>query len=736
MENDAAKRLTKTARSRCPPRPRRCRRSRRNRRRSGGCACGRCGRSCGRRSPWRGSASAWRSSSAQLLWFAVFYLLYGGFRYLRLAIPHPETRDQMLQTVFAAFFLALLVMLLFSSGIVLYGSLFRSREGTLLLTLPTREGRVFLHKFQEAAVLNSWGFLLLGSPLLLAFGIVNEAPWYYYALLLPFMAAFTYIPMALGAILCLALVRCAAGGQATLDSRRRALVSAGLAAGWWLLTSRESNLLTPAWFQEMTGRLQFTQARLLPSWWLSTGLLEAAHRNEAECLKFLALLIANALFWREAAIAAAVRVYRPAYEGVHGQAFGQRRTGAGALDAATLHALAPLPPGVRLMMLKDMRLFRRDPIQWSQFLIFFGLMVFYFINIHPFSCDIHYAGWLNMISFLNLSVVGLLMSTFTTRFIFPMVSLEGRRFWFLVMLPLRRETILWSKFVFALGGSALPCSALILLSDLLLGVPLLLVGVHQLTCLLLCLGLSGVAVGLGARLPNLREESPSRIAAGFGGTLNLVASTLYVLVIVVLTAMPFHFHLAADPAQAGSLPHVTQTVRWWLRVWMIGGTGAGIAVGLAATILPLWIGFRPFAAWSFERTAFTGAPVELGSRGLRRYREHRDAKLGAAVGNKPNRLGRIAGYRPGGQRLGVGRAPIERAGRRVQGHRGVQRPVPMRGHRLALHGNIRARPPWVGVQRVLPFRALHRRVWIERRESEAQTTADRTKRLHKAAGAA
>ena len=150
------------------------------------------------------------------------------------------------------------------------------------------------------------------------------------------------------------------------------------------------------------------------------------------------------------------------------------------------------------------------------------------------------------------------MSTFTTRFIFPMVSLEGRRFWFLAMLPLRRETILWSKFVFALGGSALPCSALILLSDLVLGVPLLIVGVHQLTCLLLCLGLSGIAVGLGARLPNLREESPSRIAAGFGGTLNLVASTLYVLVIVVLTAMPFHFYLAADASRAGSLPHVTR----------------------------------------------------------------------------------------------------------------------------------------------------------------------------------
>ena len=37
-----------------------------------------------------------------------------------------------------------------------------------------------------------------------------------------------------------------------------------------------------------------------------------------------------------------------------------------------------------------------------------------------------------MIGFLNLAVVGLILSTFTTRFIFPMVSLEGVGFGFWV----------------------------------------------------------------------------------------------------------------------------------------------------------------------------------------------------------------------------------------------------------------------------------------------------------------
>ena len=76
------------------------------------------------------------------------------------------------------------------------------------------------------------------------------------------------------------------------------------------------------------------------------------------------------------------------------------------------------------------------------------------------AADISYATWTNLVSFLNLAVVGLILSTFTTRFIYPMLSLEGRRFWVLGLMPVSRETIVWSKFVFAaLGSLGDPCAA-------------------------------------------------------------------------------------------------------------------------------------------------------------------------------------------------------------------------------------------------------------------------------------
>jgi len=536
-----------------------------------------------------------------LLWGGMFWMFADGFWFLDSAIPHAETHDRCVGAIFGAFFAALMVMLIFSSGIILFSSLYCTREIAYLLTMPARTERVFLHKFQEAIVLSSWGFILLGSPMLLAYGFVEGAPWYYYVTLLPFLVSFIYIPVAIGAMICLFIVR------RVPDSRMAVLIGAGivLIAGavwitWSLINGPQNDLLTVGWFQEVLNRLQFSEQRLLPSWWLSTGLLKATTREWAESLLFLTLMISNALFFRQLAVWIAARFYRSSYSGLYDRTTRHRHHRPARFDLVFFRAASFLPVEMRLLIIKDVRLFRRDPMQWSQFLIFLGLLSLYFLNIRHFTYDSPYIGWVNMISFLNLSVVGLLLSTFTTRFIYPTISLEGRRFWILGLLPVRRDTILWSKFLFAAGGSIIPCTTLVFLSDMMLKVSSLVLICHQLTCIILCLGLAGIAVGLGARLPNLREQSPSRIAAGFGGTLNLVISTLYILIIVLLTAMPMHFYLAAQQyAGVAATPEGQASVQWWVGLWLIVGISASLVIGVIATCVPLRIGFRAFEKLEF-----------------------------------------------------------------------------------------------------------------------------------------
>ncbi len=373
----------------------------------------------------------------------------------------------------------------------------------------------------------------------------------------------------------------------------------GVALFWSLASVQNHELLTPDWFLEMLSRLRTSENRLLPSWWLSSGLLEAARsgwRDDAaraaltESVLFLAVMISNALVLHQIAVWTAGWTYRDGYSVLCAEHTVRRRHKPALIDRALAVLLQPLGNQLRLLIIKDLRLFRRDPVQWSQFLIFFGLLALYFLNTRRLSYDVNYVTWVNIISFLNLAVVGLILSTFTTRFIFPMISLEGRRFWILGRLPVGRDMILWSKFLFAALGSLVPCMTLIVLSDLMLGVSHLVIWVHMLACVLLCSGLSGIAVGLGAKMPNLREDSPARIAAGFGGTLNLVLSAAYIVALVVITTVPSHFYLLSK--QGGNQAMQLDPQRQW--IWLIAGVCGGLILGVVVTIAPLVVGIRAF----------------------------------------------------------------------------------------------------------------------------------------------
>jgi ABC-2 type transport system permease protein len=286
-------------------------------------------------------------------------------------------------------------------------------------------------------------------------------------------------------------------------------------------------------------------------------------------------------------------VFRQSYWALHSRKARKPKLSMAWVDRVAQFALKPFPQQTQLLILKDLRLFRRDPVQWSQFLIFFGLLLLYFANVDRFRqhrSDLNVMTWVNIVSFLNLAVVGLILSTFTTRFIYPLISLEGRRFWILSQLPVDRDTIIWGKFLFAAVGSWLPCAALVGISDVMLDVSLMVIVVHQFICALLCLGLAGMAVGFGALMPNFREQSPSKIAAGFGGTLNLVLSALYIMAVVLMTALPCHFFLLAGRAEMP--PKLLQP--YYLRLWMMLGIAGSVVLAIAVTALPLRAGLKNF----------------------------------------------------------------------------------------------------------------------------------------------
>ena len=536
-----------------------------------------------------------------LFWGALYGLFHEAFTFL------DALHADVISLLFNAFFSSLMVMLVFSTAILVYSGMYCSTEARLLLTLPIRAEAVFAHKFREALWFSSWGFVLLGSPMLAAHGMVRGSAWTYFALLLPFMVSFVVIPASLGAIGCMTLV--------TWLPRLRvqafwvaatAACGGAIWLGWSLVSRVRIDMMSAAWFERTFARLAITEQKLFPSWWLASGLMEAARTERpgvpsadglGESLRFLALLVANAVALQWLAGWLARVAYRRGYSNFVAELPSRRRRPLGWFDRMLGGAGVAAGRPLRLLLVKDLRLFRRDISQWSQFLIFFGLLGLYFLNLRSFDYNTAYA---SMIGYLNLAVVGLILSTFTTRFVYPMISLEGRRFWILGLLPVHRDQIVWSKFLFSFLGAILPCCGLVLLSDSMLGLPWPMIARHEFCCAVLCAGLSGIAVGMGARMPDLRESSPSKISSGFGGTLSLVLSSLFIMAVVVVAAVPSHLSLVANvPAalawfglEPGPAPPLVD--------WAGGpaGTAASLGVvlllGLAATALPLLLGLRAF----------------------------------------------------------------------------------------------------------------------------------------------
>ena len=78
------------------------------------------------------------------------------------------------------------------------------------------------------------------------------------------------------------------------------------------------------------------------------------------------------------------RLFRSSYQSLSARSARSRRSTPAWPDRLAAFLLARFPRRTRLLIVKDLRLFRRDPVQWSQFLIFFGLLLLYFANVDRF----------------------------------------------------------------------------------------------------------------------------------------------------------------------------------------------------------------------------------------------------------------------------------------------------------------------------------------------------------------
>ena len=210
----------------------------------------------------------------------------------------------------------------------------------------------------------------------------------------------------------------------------------------------------------------------------------------------------------------------------------------------------------RALILKDIRLFWRDTTQWGQTLVLFGLLAAYIINLRHFSRQLTNTFWVDLVSYLNLGACSLNLATLTTRFVYPQFSLEGKRVWIIGMAPLGLMRVVLTKYVLSTCASLVITIGLVWGSCYMLRMPWERTIFFSYAVAVMTLTLNGLAIGLGVLYPNFKEDNPSKIVSGFGGTFCLVLSFLYILASVVALAF------GAPWARAGTQPLSILITSW------------------------------------------------------------------------------------------------------------------------------------------------------------------------------
>ncbi|MGE0479063.1 MAG: hypothetical protein AB7Q17_01205 [Phycisphaerae bacterium] len=432
------------------------------------------------------------------------------------------------QHIFVHFFLLLAVMLAFSNAILAFGSLYGRNEATHLLTMPIRDRQVIFVKWIEGVCLSSWSFLLLGVPLMLAVAAQRDVEWFYYPLFIGHFVGFIAIPANIGLI--------AAWAVAMWAPRRPGATAIWLGAVMlmlvilWVTHISRSAAETGEWLQLLITQSSLVRQNWLPSTWTAKGVVAAVEQRVDESLFYLWLVLCNAAFVSWCTINLLGATWTIAYSRAQQGRYNPVIRRAWFTTALCWMLFFYLPARLRMVMLKDLRGFARDARQWTQMVIMLGLLIVYVLNLTRLPLDVSTPGMRGLIAFLNLTTVSLILATFTSRFVYPLLSLESQQLWLLGLLPTGRSSLLLVKFLFALTITGLSALAVMVLAVNVLELPEPWARLHLHVSAGVCVGLSGLSVGLGARFPVLGQRNPARIASGFGGTFNLIASMLFVFV--------------------------------------------------------------------------------------------------------------------------------------------------------------------------------------------------------------
>ena len=524
---------------------------------------------------------AFISVGVVVFWFGSLALFHRGLSFFHeFPIIGPALVDESIY-IFSA---VLFIMLTLSSVVICYATYYSSKEVAFLFSKPIDTRVILFYRFFQSVIFGSWAFLFLGVTFMLAYGLIKDVSFWFYLFLPFYFVAFIMLPAAIASIVVLAAVK-------FIDYRTvKYVLIATLCIGasllyWHYKQNIASELLTRNeigyFLDKFLYHIRIFKHPLFPGCWMAKSLIHISVNNFKDGLFYFLAFTTTVLFFLQVNWFMAGEIF---YSGWLSSGRGKTKKynppGRGLLNRAAW-SLPFVPRSTAAMIIKDIKIFFRDFGQWSQFLIYFAILVIYIFNLRnmPHITDNIY--WRMMVTFLNLSATVLVLAGFTVRFLFPLISLEGSKFWILGLAPITLRGLITQKFIINFGGVFLASEFLMVATNIILKTGASLMYMSCGLAAMASIGLVGLAIGLGSVYPNFKEDNSAKIVSGFGGILNFIIALLYITIMIILFAVPY-FSFEIHGAISGHTFHLFLIFSWTVSLI------ATIAVG----ILPMILGCR------------------------------------------------------------------------------------------------------------------------------------------------
>jgi ABC-2 type transport system permease protein len=508
-------------------------------------------------------------------WSGVFGVVYRVLKYFR---GVAEIGDLLATKLLGLVLLTFSSILLLSNVITALSSFFLAKDLDLLAASPVHSIRFYLAKLVETMLHSSWMVVLLAVPLFAAYGIVYNGGPLWPVIVLGAFIPFLILPAVVGSTLTLVLVNIVPARRA---KELLSVIAIGAIGGLALLLrmAQPEHLVRPEGFRSLADFVAMLQAPtnpLLPSEWamrmLMNWLLHVADPRPIVELWVTAgvlLAVGGVLFrWRYR------HAFSKAQEGGPAPVTGQRW-------AASLGALlGGLPAERREFILKDARLFFRDPTQWSQLILLGVLIVVYLFNIQAlplFSGESVPATVVTLVVFLNLGLAGFVLAAIAARFLFPSVSLEGRQMWLLRSSPLDLRSMLWSKYWIGTVPLLIIAVLITTITNVILQSSAFMILASEVTMVLFTLAASALALSFGTFYPRFDTENAAQIPTSFGGLVYMMTSVLLLAVVIMLEAPAVATQIRAE--------QIGMDAPWDAELLL--PVAVAVALCVAATLVPL-----------------------------------------------------------------------------------------------------------------------------------------------------